>query len=219
MLKYRLGKLALLTVTCFITVSCSTDAKAPLTSAKSTTGVLDWLTGSSQEQREAAAAMQAEPKEKRQAPSNDGYHDNRNNAVMVLQNPKVAMGKFPISSGGEINWVETLDKALIEPRADLLGESTMVILDLDIVMKNTSTMPWVMFPHLTHTKWLSCANCHPKIFIPKEHANPISMLQVLRGKYCGVCHGSVAFSPLADPIPSCLRCHSLPQPKAGFKTP
>lgn len=78
-------------------------------------------------------------------------------------------------------------------------------MDFDIIMKNTMQMPWVRFPHKPHTQWLACSNCHPKIFIPREHANPISMTKVLRGQYCGVCHDKVAFS-----LFMCERCHSVP---------
>jgi c(7)-type cytochrome triheme protein len=83
-------------------------------------------------------------------------------------------------------------------------------MDLDIVMKNTQFMPWVRFPHLQHTKWLACENCHPKIFVPQEHANPISMNKVLRGEYCGVCHDKVAFALFV-----CERCHSVPHEGSG----
>ena len=101
---------------------------------------------------------------------------------------------------------------LVEPRADLLGESKMSVLNLDIIMKNTQNMPWVKFPHDRHTKWLDCANCHPAIFIPKQGANPITMNKVLRGEYCGVCHDKVAFA-----LFTCERCHSVPHEGSGPK--
>jgi len=140
----------------------------------------------------------------------DDYHDTDNNAIVVLQNPTKAMADFPRDRRNEVNWVKTLDQGLIEPRADLKGESKMVTLDMDILMKNTQFMPWVRFPHIAHTKWLACDNCHPKIFIPKENANPISMNKVLRGEYCGVCHDKVAFSLFI-----CERCHSVPHEGSG----
>ena len=127
-------------------------------------------------------------------PRDDSYHDTDNNAIVVLQSPTEAMAKFPRDRRKEVDWVKTLDAGFIEPRADLKGASDMVTMDLDIVMKNTQFMPWVKFPHLAHTKWLACQNCHPKIFIPQEHANPISMNKVLRGEFCGVCHDKVSFS-------------------------
>jgi c(7)-type cytochrome triheme protein len=37
----------------------------------------------------------------------------------------------------------------------------------------------------------------------KQGANPVSMDRIIRGEYCGRCHGVVAF-----PFTDCLRCHS-----------
>lgn len=144
------------------------------------------------------------------SPRDDRYHDTDNNAIVVLQSPTKAMAEFPRDRRNEVDWVKTLDQGHIEPRADLRGESQMVTMDMDIIMKNTQFMPWVRFPHIAHTKWLACENCHPKIFLPKEHANPISMNKVLRGEYCGICHDKVAFSLFI-----CERCHSVPHEGSG----
>jgi c(7)-type cytochrome triheme protein len=143
-------------------------------------------------------------------PRDDTYHDTDNNAIVVLQSPTRAMIDFPRDRRKEVDWVKALDGGFIQPRADLKGESEMVTMDLNIIMKNTQFMPWVKFPHLAHTKWLACTNCHPKIFIPQEHANPISMNKVLRGEYCGVCHDKVSFSLFI-----CERCHSVPHKGSG----
>jgi len=142
----------------------------------------------------------------------DGIHDLENDAVTTLQDPRVAMGNFPLDRRKQVNWVATLDAGLIQPRADLKGEQDMLVMDMDIIMKNTQFMPYVKFPHIAHTKWLDCSNCHPKIFIPEEHANPISMNKVLRGEYCGVCHDKVAFALFI-----CERCHSVPHKGSGKK--
>jgi len=143
-------------------------------------------------------------------PRDDSYHDTDNNAIVVLQSPTEAMASFPRDRRKEVDWVKTLDRGFIDPRADLKGESHMKTMDLDILMKNTQFMPWVKFPHLAHTKWLDCSNCHPAIFIPQENANPISMNKVLRGEYCGVCHDKVSFSLFI-----CERCHSVPHEGSG----
>ena len=145
-------------------------------------------------------------------PRDDGFHDNYNESIVVLQNPAKAMAEFPRDRRKEVNWVQALDQGFIEPRANLVGTDKMVTMDMDILMKNTQFMPWVRFPHLQHTKWLHCSNCHPKIFIPQEHANPISMNKVLRGEYCGVCHDKVAFALFV-----CERCHSVPHEGSGPK--
>jgi c(7)-type cytochrome triheme protein len=142
----------------------------------------------------------------------DGVHDIENDALIVLQDPLIAMADFPIDRRKQINWVATLDAGLIAPRADLKGEGEMLVMDMDILMTNTQFMPYVKFPHEAHTRWLDCSNCHPAIFIPREHANPISMNKVLRGEYCGVCHDKVAFA-----LFTCERCHSVPHEGSGEK--
>lgn len=147
-----------------------------------------------------------------ESPRSDRIHDTDNIAITILQNPVKAMANFPRDRRQQVDWVKTLDQGLIEPRADIKGETTMLTLDKDILMKNTQFMPFVKFPHLQHTRWLACSNCHPKIFIPKENANPISMNKVLRGEYCGVCHDKVAFA-----IFTCERCHSVPHEGSGPK--
>lgn len=143
-------------------------------------------------------------------PRDDDYHDTDNNAIVVLQSPTEAMADFPRDRRKEVDWVKALDQGLIEPRANLKGDTEMTTMDLDIIMKNTQFMPYVKFPHLQHTRWLACDNCHPKIFIPQEHANPISMNKVLRGEYCGVCHDKVSFALFI-----CERCHSVPHEGSG----
>lgn len=139
-----------------------------------------------------------------------GIHDNINNAMNVLQNPTEAMANFPLDSRLQVDWVKTIKQELIEPRANITGEDEMLIMDMDILMKNTQNMPYVKFPHQQHTEWLDCSNCHPDIFIPREHANPVDMNKVLRGQYCGVCHGKVSFSMFV-----CERCHSVPHEGSG----
>lgn len=143
----------------------------------------------------------------------DGIHDPNNSAVKILQEPAEAMKDFPRDDAGIINWVKVLDQDLIEPRQSLTGEQDMHPVDLDILFKNTGSMPNVRFPHLPHTQWLTCANCHPAIFLPQKGANPITMSAIIQGKYCGVCHGKVAFPPTMN----CGRCHSVPRESPGLR--
>jgi len=138
--------------------------------------------------------------------ADDGIHDPANETTRVLQQPYEAMANFPRDNMGIIDWVKTLESGLIDPRKSLKeGEGEMFVVDFDIVFKNTRSMPYVRFPHKAHTEWLTCANCHPAIFIPQKGANPISMSDIIQGNYCGVCHGKVAFPPTMN----CGRCHSV----------
>lgn len=140
----------------------------------------------------------------------DGQHDTSNDALAVLQDPTVALKDFPLDRRQQVNWVQALDQGLIQPRPSLTGSGEMLVMDMDILFTNTQDMPYVRFPHLQHTRWLDCSNCHPKIFIPRRGANPVSMNKVLRGEFCGVCHDKVAFSLFI-----CERCHSVPHAGSG----
>lgn len=142
----------------------------------------------------------------------DGIHDPTGQAINVLQEPAVAMKGFPRTETGVIDWVKVLDEGHIEPRTGLLGDEKMYFVDFDVIFKNTASMPYVRFPHKPHTQWLTCANCHPKIFIPQRGANHVTMAGIMSGKYCGVCHGKVAFPPL-----ECTRCHRVPREQTGLR--
>ena len=143
----------------------------------------------------------------------DGIHDPNDNAIKVLADPAEAMKDFPRDNAGIINWVKVLNQDLIEPRQSLNGDQVMFPVDFDIIFKNTGSMPNVRFPHKPHTQWLTCANCHPAIFLPQKGGNPITMSAIIQGKYCGVCHGKVAFPPTMN----CGRCHSVPRESPGLR--
>ncbi len=137
--------------------------------------------------------------------ANDGIRDPSGEAAAVFQDPYDAMARFPRDAGGLIDWVRTLNRGLIDPRQSLDGSRQMFTVDFDIIFTNTQSMPNVRFPHLQHTEWLTCANCHPVPFIPKRGANPVNMSAIIQGEYCGLCHGRVAFAPTMN----CGRCHSV----------
>jgi c(7)-type cytochrome triheme protein len=134
----------------------------------------------------------------------DGVHDPANAAMASLQEPSEAMAAFPYDRRGGVNWVKALKLGIINPRANLKGDQEMLTMDLDIIFKDTGHMPWVRFPHLAHTQWLACENCHPKIFIPQQGANNPSMDGILAGEHCGRCHDKVAFA-----LWVCERCHAV----------
>ncbi len=141
--------------------------------------------------------------------SNDNIHDPEGPAIDVLQQPAEALAKLPQdTSGNMVNWVKALEEGVINPRTNLWPETKVKIRNNDLFLENTGEMPVVRFPHRAHTLWLDCKNCHEKYFISKEGANPITMMKILQGNYCGRCHGAVAF-----PLTECDRCHSVPRNK------
>lgn len=144
----------------------------------------------------------------------DGVHDPESPALGQLQAPAEALSKLPAeSSGDRVRWSEALRNRLIAPRAgsDPKSGSDAQVLDLDLVMDPNGSMRPVLFPHRDHTQWLECTNCHEGLFKMQAGASQISMLRILEGEQCGVCHGAVAF-----PLTECNRCHSLPW---GAKAP
>ena len=66
-------------------------------------------------------------------------------------------------------------------------------------------MPDIIFSHKKHAVWNGCELCHPDIYAVKTGATKYTMEEVFNGKFCGVCHGSVAF-----PAIDCQRCHTKP---------
>lgn len=142
----------------------------------------------------------------------EGIYDPSNPALPFLQPPQAALGLFPMSPvGNNVDWMEALDGGFIAPRKGLDAGAPMNVIDMDVLMSQTASMPHVNFPHRQHTQWLGCNNCHPQIFLPKKDGNPVTMYAILNKQYCGVCHGTVAF-PLSD----CFRCHNTPRDKRSL---
>ncbi|MBI2565564.1 MAG: hypothetical protein HYV63_00845 [Candidatus Schekmanbacteria bacterium] len=143
----------------------------------------------------------------------DGIHDRNNPGLPMLQQPADALSPLPPAKGGNgVDWRVALESGAISPRPTLDGAGSVKTLDLDILMKRTGQMPWVRFSHAIHTPWLDCSNCHEQIFATKAGETPVSMAQILEGRFCGVCHRSVAF-----PVTECDRCHREAQTAAGTK--
>ncbi len=63
----------------------------------------------------------------------------------------------------------------------------------------------VVFPHWFHRIRFRCKVCHHELgFEMRAGANDISMLDIVNGKFCGMCHnGQVAWAP-----ENCDLCHS-----------
>jgi c(7)-type cytochrome triheme protein len=66
-------------------------------------------------------------------------------------------------------------------------------------------LPEIIFSHKKHAVWNGCELCHPDIYAVKAGATQYAMADVFAGKFCGACHGSVAF-----PATDCQRCHVKP---------
>lgn len=136
----------------------------------------------------------------------DGIHDPTNPALHLLQEPGEALSQFPPDKvGNNVRWVSALRDGYIQPRTNIHPETVVNLLDKDVIMKRTGSANFVRFPHLEHTEWLDCSNCHDHLFAREAGKTPMTMLAILSGEYCGRCHGAVAF-----PLTECNRCHSIP---------
>lgn len=136
----------------------------------------------------------------------DGVHDPANPSLKLLQEPGEALATLPPDVvGNKVRWVKALEQGAIAPRTNILPDTKIRVLDLDVILPRTGEMPMVRFPHRQHTEWLDCSNCHEALFKSKAGATTgLNMFEILQGEYCGLCHGAVAF-----PLTECKRCHSV----------
>ena len=105
----------------------------------------------------------------------------------------------------EVDWMRALREKIIAPKPGIAADAVdadALDLDVELVPKDMPEQT-VTFPHQSHTQWLTCANCHPALFEMQRGADPITMAAIFEGKYCGACHGKVAFAVETG----CPRCH------------
>jgi c(7)-type cytochrome triheme protein len=120
-------------------------------------------------------------------------------------NADSALAMLPRDRPGNVDWVAAVRQGIIRPRATLPGrtppDSNGFRFLFDFFFPGPDTTFDAFFPHSTHTEWINCQQCHPRIFAYRGTA--IRMSDVLQGKFCAECHGQVAF-----PVTSaCERCH------------
>ena len=118
---------------------------------------------------------------------------------------------LPRDHAGNLDWMAALRAGLIRPRAVLPGRPAPAEpgfqFAFDFTYPGPDTTFDAFFPHSAHTEWVACQQCHPRIFNYRNTA--VKMGDIFQGKYCGECHGKVAFPVLSG----CERCHrSLTMP-------
>jgi len=135
-------------------------------------------------------------------------HSYKRNVRMENDFSKLTEGLPKERFGNGIDWEKAETDGLVRPVDFIEGVSIKrpplaVQKDFSLSPK-VEGMPNIIFSHKKHTVWNGCELCHPDIFIGvKKGLTKYSMVDIFQGKYCGVCHTSVAF-PLYD----CQRCHS-----------
>lgn len=129
-------------------------------------------------------------------------------AGLVDPTPEVIpLMHLPRDQCGFVDWSYAIREGLIAPRDSIEMEKSSPggerFPTKTVIKARLPFIPDVVFPHDTHSRWLKCANCHPGIFKKKADSNPITMVGIWRGQWCGRCHGKVSF-----PLVSCYRCHN-----------
>ena len=133
-------------------------------------------------------------------------------AIESVFDPDSVVAMLPRDHAGNIDWMEALEQEIIKPRSQIEGEQSLpwdegFLFGFDFYFESTSPMFDAYFPHSSHTKWVSCQQCHPRIF--RSRGTKITMGDIAAGKFCGECHSKVAF-PVTT---GCERCHTeFPQP-------
>ena len=131
--------------------------------------------------------------------------------LLGLDSTPLALQVLPKDRFGLVDWVTALEDETIIPLDSIQAdggppENKIPVFDYTLIIPSKSVdMPDVEFSHKIHTMWLTCTNCHPKIFVPnaKEVNKVMTMPKIMAGQFCGHCHNRVAF-PLSD----CMRCHT-----------
>lgn len=115
---------------------------------------------------------------------------------------------FPKSRfGNKVDWLKAETEHLVTLKDYLEGisikrKALKIPLDTELKSKEIG-MPDIIFSHEKHAIWNGCELCHPDIFGVKKGATVYSMQDIFNGKYCGACHGKVAF-----PNTDCRLCHT-----------
>lgn len=121
-----------------------------------------------------------------------------------------AFSALPKDQFGMVNWNKAVSDGIIRPLGSLTGkepEYEGFLDNLILFQVGVHFMADVIFPHGMHTYWLGCDSCHPKPFEEKAGATQFTMQDIVKGEFCGKCHGTVAFPPGA--YKNCRRCHAI----------
>jgi len=109
------------------------------------------------------------------------------------------------SFGNRINWAAAIIAERLNPVASIYrADEKPMFYGKKLELKaEWANVPAAIFPHEVHSRLLDCSSCHPDIFsIKKKGTEHFQMNFILEGRFCGVCHLSVAF-----PMDDCHRCH------------
>lgn len=118
--------------------------------------------------------------------------------------------KFPRARfGNGINWIRAEKEGHLALKDELSGKpgdrARRTGPSDSVIKPDEPEMPLIIFSHDKHALWNGCDLCHPEPFKEKKGSPKFTMEEIIEGKFCGTCHGSVAF-----PVLDCQRCHTKP---------
>ncbi len=126
-------------------------------------------------------------------------------AIEQFLDPDTVRSLLPRDRAGNIDWMEALRRGVIDPRSSVPGREPAppegFRFAYDFYFPGPDSTLKAFFPHSSHTEWMDCQQCHARIFPYRN--TPVAMADIFQGKYCGECHGKVAFPVMTD----CERCH------------
>ena len=109
--------------------------------------------------------------------------------------------------GNKVDWIAAEEAGIVKLKDYLEGitiKRKPLTMTKNIDMKSKEIgMPDIIYSHTKHTIWNGCELCHPEIFGARKGSTKFNMQDVFEGKYCGSCHGKVAF-----PNNDCQLCHT-----------
>jgi c(7)-type cytochrome triheme protein len=116
----------------------------------------------------------------------------------------------PSTYGNKIDWMKAEEEGIITPKDFLQGISPrrndkMVNSREEPRTPALPGLPNIIFSHAKHVVWNGCGMCHPDTFALESGKTNITMKAITEGKFCGRCHGTIAFA-----LNDCTRCHSKP---------
>ena len=117
----------------------------------------------------------------------------------------------PAGYGNKIDWMKAEETGKIKPKDFLKGVSLkenkakMVNRRNEPLSAKLPGLPDIIFSHSKHVVWTGCGMCHPDTFALKTGQTKMTMQEITEGKFCGSCHGTVAFA-----LNDCTLCHSKP---------
>jgi c(7)-type cytochrome triheme protein len=106
--------------------------------------------------------------------------------------------------GNHIDWSKAYRDRTLVPRRVFRSKPQFMGYDKTLLLEaEWGQIAPAIFPHDSHKIWFDCNSCHPEPFnIKKKTTKHFSMVYLLKGEFCGVCHLNVAF-----PMNDCKRCH------------